>query len=254
MPATMPESFIVAQIAVSSASMSFDSQYSYLVPEKFRGLVYVGQRVLVPFGRADKRVVGFILKLLTFSERPDNIKPVIRLVDEKPLITDEQLRLILFLKENTFCTYYDAFRSVVPAGFSYVCNIHYTLANSLPEGDLTEEEQKTIDFIRHQTSQRDVDKFLDFTGDKKKKELVMSLIDKGVLEESEELKRRVSDSEQKMIRLSGFSEAMMPVKSFILFSLETWSSSWSISSTVMLSAAIVISAGFLVYSHARFFT
>ena len=197
----MPERFIVAQVAVSAAALSFDSEYSYLVPDELKGLIKPGVRVLVPFGKANRRVTGFVLRLLSGDERPE-IKPVLRLLDESPLVNDEQLRLVRFLKENTFCTYFDAFRSVVPAGFGYVCKTHFTLANSMPESDLDDEETKALEYIKNCSSQREVDEFLDYTGDKKKKALVMSLIDKGAIEESEELKRKVADSELKMLRLS----------------------------------------------------
>lgn len=198
----MQARFTVAQVAVSAASYSFDNEFSYLVPDEISSLIRPGVRVLVPFGKANKRVIGFVLRVLTFGERPEKIKPVLRLVDEQPLVSEEQLKIISYLRENTFCTYYDAFRSVVPAGYGYICRTHYALVNSKNEGDLTEEETAAAEYIRNCTSQRDVDEYLDFTGDKKKKALVMSLIDKGVIEESQELRRKTADSEQKMIRLS----------------------------------------------------
>ena len=198
----MQARFIVAQVAVSAATYSFDSEFSYLVPDDLCGLIKPGVRVLVPFGKANKRVIGFVLRVLRFEEKPERVKPILRLVDEQPLVTDEQLKIIAYLKENTFCTYFDAFRSVVPMGFGYVCRTHYALVNSMPENDLTDEEKTAVEFIKNCSSQRDVDEFLDYTGDKKKKALVMSLLDKGVIEESQELKRKVGDSELKMIRLS----------------------------------------------------
>ena len=203
----MPDSIIVAQVAVSSATLSFDTEFSYLVPDELRDMIKPGVRVLVPFGKSNKRVIGFVSRLLSFDDVPENVKPVLRLIDEQPLITDEQLKLIKYLKENTFCTYFDAFRSIVPTGFGYICSTHYTLANSSLENDLTDEEKNAVEFIKNCSSQRDIDEFLDPTGDKKKKALVMSLIDKGAIEISDSLKRKVADSEVKMIRLSDdFSE------------------------------------------------
>ncbi|MBR6336443.1 MAG: primosomal protein N' [Ruminococcus sp.] len=198
----MPASYTVAQIAVSAAAYSFDTEFSYLVPDELCALIKPGVRVLVPFGKGNKRVIGFVLRLLHFDDRPERVKPVLRLIDEQPLVTDEQLRLITYLKENTFCTYFDAFRTMVPTGFGYVCSTHYELVNSMPENDLTDEEKAAAEFIRNCKTQRDVDEYLDFTGDKKKKALVMSLLDKGVIEQSQELKRKTADAEVKMLRLS----------------------------------------------------
>lgn len=198
----MYEPFKIAAVAVSGTTVAFDNEFSYILPKDIAGGAKVGSRVLVPFGRANRRVIGFIVSVKEINDPPESFKPVLRLIDEEPLVNDEQLKLIKYLKDNTFCTYFDAFKTIVPTGFGYICKTHYTLANSLPEGDLTDEEREVINYVRNCASQRETDEFLDFTGDKKKKELVMSLIDKGVLEAQENLKRKTGDNDMKMIRLS----------------------------------------------------
>ena len=59
---------------------------------------------------------------------------------------------------------------------------------------------------------------------------------------------------QKIITLAGFSLFSKPMSNRFFSSLETWSSSWSMSSTVIFSASIVISFASRVYSHAKFLT
>ena len=51
--------FIVAKVAISRASYSFDALYSYSVPEELAQKVKSGVRVLVPFGRGNRKAVGF---------------------------------------------------------------------------------------------------------------------------------------------------------------------------------------------------
>ncbi|MBR1751204.1 MAG: primosomal protein N' [Ruminococcus sp.] len=196
------EAFDIAFVAVSGASYSFDNEYSYKIPESYSGKIVPGIRVLVPFGKANRRVIGFVTKVGKTVDTSVRIKPLIRPVDEQPLINQEQLELIRYLVDNTFCTYFEAVRTILPAGFKYVYARHYTLVNSKPENDLSAEELEAVEFIKNCRSQRKVDEFLDCTGDDKKKALVMSLIDKGVIEESDGLKRKVGDSELKMLRLS----------------------------------------------------
>ena len=81
----MPASYTVAQIAVSAAAYSFDTEFSYLVPDELCALIKPGVRVLVPFGKGNKRVIGFVLRLLHFDDRPERVKPVLRLIDEQPM-------------------------------------------------------------------------------------------------------------------------------------------------------------------------
>ena len=52
------------------------------------------------------------------------------------------MRIIMWLKENTFCTYYDAYKSVVPTGFSYTFSQHYSLVNTYIDEDTLNEDEK----------------------------------------------------------------------------------------------------------------
>ena len=58
---------LLAGVAVSGASVSFDKEYSYIVPERLKAAVRTGSRVFVPFGRGGRRDVGLILSLRTGS-------------------------------------------------------------------------------------------------------------------------------------------------------------------------------------------
>ena len=82
----------VAGVALSHAAYSFDAEYSYLVPEKFVPRLDVGMRVLVPFGKGNKRVIGFVTKL----EKADvqNLKPLLAVIDSERLVTDEMMKII----------------------------------------------------------------------------------------------------------------------------------------------------------------
>lgn len=46
---------LIADVAVESALFHFDQLYSYRVPGKFAGRIIRGMRVLVPYGRANRR-------------------------------------------------------------------------------------------------------------------------------------------------------------------------------------------------------
>ncbi len=103
---------MIAKIAVSAANFAIDKPYSYRIPEGM--LVFPGQRVLLPFGRANKRSEGVVLTVEEGSE--EKLKAIERCLDEQPLLTDLQLRLAAFLRERYFCTFYDAIRAILPAG------------------------------------------------------------------------------------------------------------------------------------------
>ena len=92
--------FIVAKVAISRASYSFDALYSYSVPEELAQKVKSGVRVLVPFGRGNRKAVGFVARTYTEAEYNDKLKPIISVVDGESLVTEEMMRIIMWLKET----------------------------------------------------------------------------------------------------------------------------------------------------------
>jgi len=103
---------MIAKIAVSAANFAIDKPYSYRIPEDIT--VKPGQRVQLPFGRANKRAEGIVLAVESGDET--KLKPIDCCLDEESILTDRQLRLAAFLRERYFCTFYDAIRTMLPAG------------------------------------------------------------------------------------------------------------------------------------------
>ena len=103
---------MIGKIAVSAANFAIDKPYSYRIPEGMT--VLPGQRVMLPFGRANKRTEGIVLAVEAGDE--SKLKCVERCLDDGPILTDKQLRLAAFLRERYFCTFYDAIRCMLPAG------------------------------------------------------------------------------------------------------------------------------------------
>lgn len=133
---------MIAKIAVSAANFAIDKPYSYRIPENME--VFPGQRVQLPFGRANKRAEGVVL---TVEEGGgENLKCIERCLDEKPLLTEKQLRLAAFLRERYFCTFYDAIRAMLPAGiwFQAKQTLSLTQDRSWKEASIRKEGAKEI--------------------------------------------------------------------------------------------------------------
>lgn len=105
----------IAKVAVSAATYWIDRPYDYLIPEELQGKVLPGMRVYVPFSRGNRRVEGIVLAV-TDGSKYEALKPVLAALDEQPVLTDEQIRLALFMRERFFCTVYDAVKAILPAG------------------------------------------------------------------------------------------------------------------------------------------
>ncbi|MCL2697515.1 MAG: primosomal protein N' [Oscillospiraceae bacterium] len=109
---------IIAQVAVEKTLYSFDMLFDYLVPFDLAEKAAAGKRVIVDFGRggAGKKRQGMIFSVREDIYEPAKIKKISAVVDCEPLLSNEMLRLVAWLKENTFCTYFDAVKTVIPAG------------------------------------------------------------------------------------------------------------------------------------------
>ncbi len=104
------------QVAVDNAAFQFDKLYSYNLPEGLEPFRRIGARVLVPFGKNGSRM-GIVLGLCAADP---SFKSVIEIEKDEPVITQEMVDLIFFLREMTFCTYYDAVKTILPKNIRLV--------------------------------------------------------------------------------------------------------------------------------------
>lgn len=188
-----------AKVALSGTAYGFDIEYTYRCPEVIRGVLREGMRVLVPFGRGNSKRVGLVMRVY---EREDEggIKPILALVDREPLIGGELMELVRWLKEHTFCTYFEAFRTIVPSGYSVSVGLSYSLsAQRLGRDDVLEQvESELYEKLLDAKNEREIASLIGSA----EPQVLESLADKGLLERNDEFKRRVGDETVTMLRLS----------------------------------------------------
>jgi primosomal protein N' (replication factor Y) len=136
---------VIAQVAIESAAPSFDKAYSYLVPEDMRAHAVPGCRVQVPFGRADKKLVGLILSC-DEAGVSGKLKPLLKVLDDEPVLNAEGLGLLFWLREHTFCTWFDALRTLIPRKISDD-KLQMARATEGFSGKLTSRQREVYDFI-----------------------------------------------------------------------------------------------------------
>ncbi len=134
---------MIAKIAVSAATYAIDKPYSYYAPAQLR--LQPGMRVLVPFGRSNRRTEGVVLSLQEGSV--EGLKSVESCLDAEPLLPPTMLRLAAFMQERYFCTYYDAVRAMLPAGLWFQTRNRY-LRTGEPYEESSIRKQEALAILR----------------------------------------------------------------------------------------------------------
>lgn len=109
--------YLFAQVVINNDAVSVDRLFTYKIPEKFMDLIKIGHRVLVPFGMGNKFYEGFVIGIQEFNESGfKNIKAIINLLDEEPLLKEDSLLLYKFMVDKYLCKKIESIRLLIPTG------------------------------------------------------------------------------------------------------------------------------------------
>ncbi len=115
---------MIVRVAVDVALPAIDRLYDYLVPENLRDCICRGVRVVVPFGRGNRREEGIILAVVDVSDY-EKLKQIDRVLDDAPVLDEDMLRLAVHMRERLNCTFYAIVRSMLPAGLWFRRVVRY---------------------------------------------------------------------------------------------------------------------------------
>ncbi len=90
-----------------------EGPFDYAVPEDIRTKVEIGKRVWVSFGT--RKLIGYIIDI-TDTTSFKNIKPILEVVDEEPILSREMLKLTKMISEKYLCSWGNAISAAVPSG------------------------------------------------------------------------------------------------------------------------------------------
>lgn len=109
---------LYAEIILNSEALEIDRPFTYKIPVELEEKVQVGQIVKVPFGMGNKTSEGFVLSIKEENEVNISfrVKKVSSIVTAQPIINEDDINLINFLREKYLCKYIDAFRLLIPVG------------------------------------------------------------------------------------------------------------------------------------------
>lgn len=195
----------IAKVAVENAAYSFDDAFDYTIPQDLANKVQSGVRVLVPFGNGNKKRQGFVFALRQ-PKADKKCKAIAEVLDDEPLLNNELLRLAVFLKEQTFCTLFEAAKAMLPSGIGLHFVLSYILNPAYAEEISTEDaaQQAVVEYLREKAVYVKRDKILKDLGYKKDTSLLETMAKKGILLCNTDAQRKIGDATVKMARLTAF--------------------------------------------------
>ena len=102
-----------ARLIVDIANSNVDKLFTYAVPEELD--VRPGHRVLVPFGRGNKPIEGFVIELADDALTDRTLKSVIKTLEPYTALNEDQLGLAKWICRAYDCTLCEALRLMLPA-------------------------------------------------------------------------------------------------------------------------------------------
>ena len=103
---------MVAHVLVEIQARKMVKTFTYLVPHELQDKIQIGIRVLVPFN--NRKLEGFVLKIDTNFTSSYELKNIIALIDNHPVINEEMLELGKLLSKKTFTNLISVYQTMLP--------------------------------------------------------------------------------------------------------------------------------------------
>lgn len=197
---------MIAKLALSAATFAIDRPYDYRVPAELEGRLRPGMRVLAPFGRGNRSSEGLTLSLE--DGEGEKLKEIAMLLDQRPVLDGEGLRLALWMRERFFCTVYAAAMTMLPTGLWYVLKEGCTLAPGVDreraETDMAQDPQacRLLELLCAHGGTLELSQLTGLTELKDPRRVLKRLVDAGLVRRETAVRRKVGDKTEKVAVLA----------------------------------------------------
>ena len=173
-------------------------KYTYRVPQRWHGQIQPGQRVVVQFG-ARKFYAALVCSLSDIPPENVNLKEIVQLLDEKPVVLPQSLELWKWIADYYCCTLGDVFRAALPAGLKLESKSKVTVTESDEEHILSDKELLILNTVSQETMalealQKKLGAGFSYSA-------LKSLLDKNILRLEETIKTRYRAKTEQWIKL-----------------------------------------------------
>ena len=139
------------KVLVELSAFNIDKTFTYHVNDDLIDKIKIGIRVLVPFN--NQKLEGFVLDIVDEVMEDYEIKDIISVVDEEPILTSELLELGKYVSDETLSTLISSYQAMLPKALKAKngrnVNIKYQRIVEIDnlDGEITPKQQLIIDKI-----------------------------------------------------------------------------------------------------------
>lgn len=189
-----------ASVVIDGSNYSFDKYYDYAIPDSLAEKCVPGARVIVPFGKGNVKKQALIMET-GYVDTDKSLKSIYSVPTDVPVLNDEMLHLVKWLKEHTFCTYFDAVHAILPTGLNLKISDTYTLLKDATPLGLSSCEVSVCEYLRNQNKGCSPEKIKSDLELDNCEHILKRLVDLGVVFKTSNPIRRVGDATIKMAEL-----------------------------------------------------
>ena len=172
--------------------------YTYEIPDNLRDKIVIGQRVVVEVRR--KLYTGIIERI--HGNKPDyEVKQIQDILDTEPFIDQRHLQFWHWIAQYYMCTIGEVYTAALPPSLRLEGEQRITLTTNDLQGILlTADEEKIIKYLKKQSySLTELSKKL---GNKNILPTIKNLVDKGLVQNSQQVNNPYKPRTEKYIKLS----------------------------------------------------
>ena len=198
---------LVARVAVAAAVYSIDRPYDYSVPAVWAEALAEGQRVIVPFGAANRKTEGIVLEVTEATE-PRQLKAIAHVFDDEVVLGPRQKALALWMCRRYFCTFFQAANAMFPPGVWNRKAETYCLGEATPD-TLTGKKLTVFRAVETADKPLTVPELFKRTGLEDCKKILSQLVKTGHLTVKQQFQQSVREKKITMVSLNlPFEQAM----------------------------------------------
>lgn len=198
----------VVKVIVDQTLFYFDKPFDYIVPETLLDKATVGCRVVVPFSKGNTKRMGMIIEKCSTNEF-QTLKPILDVLDTDPILSEKMLALAKFIKEQTFCTWYDAVKVMLPPGINYKIVAKYSLSETFANSNfenLSVELKQVAEYLKQSKTAKTAEKIYKDLGLDINSNIIERLVKEGIVIRLDLTVRNTLDASVKMIELTNLAE------------------------------------------------